>query len=107
VGLEERTSEEVNDVLIRTSSFLVGNLRNVDVLFRIGELRFASLLPETPPDGAAVAAERLRTLVPDVTSQYEFALDLAVAYKGWGEDGAPAIDEVMDLISGPFAALSE
>jgi len=107
VGLEERAPEEIDDVLVRTSSFLVGNLRNVDVLFRIGELRFASLLPETPPDGAAVAAERLRTLVPDVTSQYEFALDLAVAYKGWGEDGAPAIDEVMDLITGPFAALRE
>ena len=107
VGLEERTSEEVNDVLIRTSSFLVGNLRNVDVLFRIGELRFASLLPETPPDGAAVAAERLRALVPDVTSQYEFTLDLAVAYKGWGEDGAPGINEVVDLITGPFATLRE
>jgi len=107
VGLEQQTSGEINDVLVRTSSFLVGNLRNVDVLFRIGELRFASLLPETSPDGAAVAAERLRTLVPDVTSQYEFTLDLAVAHKGWGEDGAPAIDEVMDLITGPFDALRE
>ena len=105
VGLEERTPEEIDDVLVRTSSFLVGNLRNVDVLFRIAELRFASLLPETPPDGAAVAARRLRARVPDVTSQYEFALDLAIAHKGWGEDGAPPIDEVIDLISGPFDAL--
>ena len=107
VGLEARTPGEIDDVLVRTSSFLVSNLRNVDVLFRIGELRFASLLPETPPDGAAVAAERLKALVPDVTSQYEFALDLVIAHKGWGEDGAPAIDEVIDLISGPFAALRE
>ncbi|MCK5246377.1 diguanylate cyclase [Candidatus Bipolaricaulota bacterium] len=107
VGLEARTPGEIDDVLVRTSSFLVSNLRNVDVLFRIGELRFASLLPETPPDGAAVAAERLKALVPDVTSRYEFALDLVIAHKGWGEDGAPAIDEVIDLISGPFAALRE
>ena len=107
VGLEARTPGEIDDVLVRTSSFLVSNLRNVDVLFRIGELRFASLLPETPPDGAAVAAERLKTLVPDVTSQYEFALDLVIAHKGWGEDGAPTIDEVIDLISGSFAALRE
>ncbi len=107
VGLEARTPGEIDDVLVRTSSFLVSNLRNVDVLFRIGELRFASLLPETPPDGAAVAAERLKALVPDVTSQYEFALDLVIAHKGWGEDGAPTIDEVIDLISGSFAALRE
>ncbi|MFC2079244.1 diguanylate cyclase domain-containing protein [Candidatus Bipolaricaulota bacterium] len=106
-GLQERTREEIDDVLVRTSSFLVGNLRNVDVLFRVNELRFASLLPETPPDGAAVAASRLRTLVPDVTNQYEFAVDLAVAHTGWGEDGAPAIDEVIDLISGPLDALRE
>ncbi|MCK5586649.1 diguanylate cyclase [Candidatus Bipolaricaulota bacterium] len=107
VGLEARTPGEIDDVLVRTSSFLVSNLRNVDVLFRIGELRFASLLPETPPDGAAVAAERLKALVPDVTRQYEFALDLVIAHKGWGEDGAPTIDEVIDLISGSFAALRE
>lgn len=107
VGLEERTPEEIDDVLVRTSSFLVSNLRNVDVLFRIGELRFASLLPETPLDGAAVAAGRLRIRVPDVTSQYEFGLDLAITHKGWGEDGAPSIDEVIDLISGPFDALQE
>jgi len=105
VGLEGRTHEEIDDVLVRASAFLVSNLRNVDVLFRIAELRFASLLPETPPDGAAVAAMRLKTRVPDVTSQYEFALNLAIAHKGWGEDGAPPIDEVIDLISGPFDAL--
>ena len=105
VGLEGRTHEEIDDVLVRASAFLVSNLRNVDVLFRIAELRFASLLPETPSDGAAVAAMRLKTRVPDVTSQYEFALDLAITHKGWGEDGAPPIDEVIDLISGPFDAL--
>jgi len=105
VGLEGRTSEEADDVLVRTSSFLVSNLRNVDVLFRIGELRLACLLPETSLDGAAVAVKRLRVRVPDVTSQYEFGLDLAIAHKGWGGDDAPSIDEVIDLISGPFDAL--
>ena len=106
-GLGERTPNEVDAVLVRTASFLVSNLRNVDVLFRIGELRFAALLPETPSDGARIAAKRLESQVPDVTNQYEFAVDLAIAHVGWGEDGAPAIDEVIDLISGPFDALSE
>jgi len=104
-GLEERTIEEINEVLVRTAGFLVSNLRNVDVLFRIGELRFASLLPETPPEGAAVAARRLETQIPDVTSHYEFAVDLSIAHIGWEEDGAPAIDEVIDIISRPFDAL--
>ena len=94
-------------MLVRTAGFLVSNLRNVDVLFRIGELRFASLLPETPPEGAAVAAKRLEAQTPDVTSQYEFAVDLAIAHIGWEEDGAPAIDEVIDIISRPFDALRE
>jgi len=106
-GLEERSSEEVDEVLVRTASFLVSNIRNVDVLFRIGELRFASLLPETPLEGAAVVSQRVTAQVPDITSQYEFAVNLAIAHLGWGEDGAPEIDEIVNLISGPFAALSE
>ncbi|MBE0636285.1 diguanylate cyclase, partial [Candidatus Bipolaricaulota bacterium] len=52
-GIDERSPKERDEVLVRTASFLVSNLRNVDVIFRIGERRFASLLPETPPDGAA------------------------------------------------------
>ena len=105
--LADQDSAVIDDVLVRMSSFLVGNLRNVDVLFRIGDLRFASLLPETPPTGASVAAERLRTLLPDVTNQYEFNLQVDIVHTGWGEDGAPAIDEVIALIVGPFDSLRE
>jgi diguanylate cyclase (GGDEF)-like protein len=106
-GLEEQTPDVAEDVLVRTASFLVSNLRNVDVLFRVGALRFACLLPETPPDGAAVAAKRLGERIPDVTNQYEFEVGLAIVHLGWGEDGAPAIEEVIDLICGPFGALCE
>ncbi len=105
-GLEERAESDVNEALVRTANFLVGNLRNVDVLFRIDDRRFASLLPETPHNGAAVAAERLRTLIPDVTSQLGFPFDLVVVPVGWGEDGAPAIEDVMSLLTGPIDALS-
>jgi len=106
-GLEERTSTETDDVLVRTASFLLGNLRNVDVLFRIGKYRFASLLPETPPDGAAIAAKRLGGRTADVTTQYDFAVDLSITHVGWGEDGAPAIDQVISLITGPLNELRE
>ena len=106
-GIDERSPKERDEVLVRTASFLVSNLRNVDVLFRIGEHRFASLLPETPPEGAAIAAARLETQTPDVTNQYDFDIELAIVHVGWDEEGAPAIDEVVTLISGPFEALRE
>ena len=104
-GIEERSSEEKDEVLVRTAGFLVSNLRNVDVLFRIGKRRFASLLPETPQEGAAVAAARLEKQIPDVTNQYDFDIKLAIVHVGWGDEGAPEIDEITTLICGPFEAL--
>ena len=71
------------------------------------DLRFASLLPETPADGAGIAAERLRTLIPDVTTQFEFPFTVSVAHMGWGEAGAPEIDEVIARVIGPFGDLRE
>jgi diguanylate cyclase (GGDEF)-like protein len=99
-GVEARPSEDRDNVLISTAGFLVSNLRNVDVLFRVGPFQFASLLPETPPAGAAVAAGRLRTQIPDVTAQFAFPVALDVRVMGWGEEGAPAIDEVLKDIVG-------
>ena len=99
--------ETADDALVRTASFLVGNLRNVDVLFRIGEFRFASLLPETPAAGAAVAATRLRERTPDLTHRTDVAMHLTIASLGWGEEGAPTIEDVLRVIAGPIADLSE
>jgi len=106
-GLGGRTDEERDQALIRTASFLVGNLRNVDVLYRVGEARFTSMLPETPPAGAAIAAERLRGLVPDVTAQLDFPVKVAIAHVGWEEDGAPDVGDVIARVVGPFGNLSE
>ena len=106
-GLEPCTREERDQVLVRTAGFLVGNLRNVDVLFRVGDVRFASLLPETPPAGAGVAAERLRSLIPDVTAQFGFPLVVSIVHVGWSGDGAPAIDEVISRIVGPLGDLRD
>ena len=101
-GLDALAEEEQNRALVRTARFLVGNLRNVDVLYRVDEFRFASMLPETPPAGAAVAAQRLRDLVPDITSGFEFPLEISIRHFGWSEEGAPEIDEIIDHVTGPF-----
>lgn len=101
-GLESRTSNEQEQVLIQTANFLVGNLRNVDVLFRVSDLRFASLLAETPLSGAATAAERLLLRIADVTNQFEFHVELTITHLGWSEEGAPTIDEVIGQVLGPL-----
>ena len=101
-GIKSRTSEEQKQVLIQTANFLVSNLRNVDVLFRVSDLRFASLLAETPPSGAFAAAQRLRSRVADVANQFEFDVVLTIVHMGWSEEGAPAIDEVIACVLGPL-----
>ncbi len=104
---KDQSAEEADAALVRTASFLVGNLRNVDVLFRIGDFRFASLLPETPAAGAEVAAARLRERTPDLTRRTDVEMSLAIESLGWGEDGAPAIDDVIAMITGPIDGLRE
>ncbi|WP_221237071.1 diguanylate cyclase [Roseospira goensis] len=45
----------------------LGQLREIDMLCRLGGEEFVALLPETPPEAAAVAAERLRSAVGGMT----------------------------------------
>jgi len=106
-GLSGRTDEERDRALVRAASFLVGNLRNVDVLYRVSETRFVSMLPETPPDGAAIAGERLKGLVPDLTAHFDFPVSVTITPLGWGEDGAPEIDVIVKQLLGPLSDLSE
>ena len=106
-GIEDRGVEEQESALVRTASFLVGNLRNVDVLFRVSESRFASLLPETPPEGASVAAERLRASVPDVTAQFPFSVRIEISHMGWGDEGAPPIEDVLRHVQPPVGEPGE
>jgi HAMP domain-containing protein len=100
---------DLDDISSRSSqeqdSVLVGNLRTVDVLVRVTPFRFVSLLPETPPVGAVVAAERLHALLPDLTAQFGFSFRPQLATLGWSEEGAPAIDDVMNEVVGPLEAL--
>jgi diguanylate cyclase (GGDEF)-like protein len=100
LGIESCDPEDRDEVLIRTATFLVSNLRNVDLIFRVTDFRFAALLPETPAEGAAVAAERLRVSAPDVTSHFEFPVSLEISSSGWSGEGTPSVDEVLARITG-------
>ena len=52
-----------DDVIRSVAETIVDVFRIVDVVGRIGGEEFAVLMPETPPDGAQGAAERLRAAV--------------------------------------------
>jgi len=98
-GIESMDQKERDEVLIRTATFLVSNLRNVDLIFRVADSRFVALLPETPAEGAAVAAERLRASSPDVTSHFEFPVSLDISSFGWSGEETPSVDEVLERIT--------
>jgi len=106
-GTTDRSQEEENAVLVRTSSFLVGNLRNVDVLFRISARRFVGMLPETPPAGAAVAGDRLESLSPDIQNYFDFPVRLVIDSMGWSDESAPLAEQVIVEIGGQTDATEE
>lgn len=94
-GASALSPEDRDQALIASAAFLVRNLRNVDTVFRVGPTRFAALLPETPPAGAAAAARRVEARIPDLAASLGFPMSLRLRAIGWAEDGAPEIDEVL------------
>jgi len=98
-GLETKPQDVQDDVLIRTAGFLVSSIRNVDVIFRTSAHRFVALLPETPPDGADVAASRLREASPDVTARVAFPVSIRFTPIGWRGSEAPAIEEILERVT--------
>lgn len=55
----DRGVEEADEKLATIGKLLVEGLRAVDVVARGGESRFLAILPETPAEGAQLAAERI------------------------------------------------
>jgi len=106
-GLEARSPEEREEVLVRTAQFLVGQLRNVDIYFRVGEQRFAALLPETAAAGAAAAAARVREHIPDLAAHFEFPIALSVIPMGWDKEDAAGIDALIDRVIDTLGDLRE
>jgi diguanylate cyclase (GGDEF)-like protein len=63
-GINDCFGHSVGDqVVVETVQRIGRQLRKTDVLGRFGGDEFVILLPETPLDGAAITAERLRTAV--------------------------------------------
>ena len=58
-----------DDVLVEVAARLKANLREVDLLARLGGEEFLVAMPETDQAGAARAAERLRRIISDTPIQ--------------------------------------
>jgi diguanylate cyclase (GGDEF)-like protein len=63
-AINDRWGHEAGDVVLRGVSARIRNeLRSADIFGRHGGEEFAIMLPETPPDQAVLAAERLRRAI--------------------------------------------
>lgn len=80
------------DTLLSAIAERLSNLlRRVDILARTGSDEFAALLPETPPRGARIAAERVRDgICRDAFG--DVAVTVSVGLAVYPADGATAED---------------
>jgi len=62
--LASATPEGGQEVLEAVAEVVGNELRSIDVALRHAESTFALILPQTPTEGARVAAERIRLLLP-------------------------------------------
>jgi diguanylate cyclase (GGDEF)-like protein len=98
-GLADQDPVEQDKARVRTATFLLSSLRRVDTVYRVAENRFAGILPETPPAGAMVAAERIRAYTADVTASFTFAASLSVVAMGWDADADVPIADLLHRLT--------
>lgn len=101
--LAASTPEGGQEVLEAVAEVVGSELRSIDVALRHAPATFALILPETPVEGARVAAERIRLLLPLRLSGFDgrtITLSLGIAAF---PDDASAHDE---LVAGAERALA-
>lgn len=105
--IAEVTPEGGQEVLEAVAEVVGSELRSIDVALRHAPATFALILPETPVEGARVAAERIRLLLPlrvgDLGSR-RISLSLGVAAF---PDDAAAHDELVACAERALARASE
>ena len=91
-GLAEVDKQKL---LLATANFLTARLRSVDPLFRVRDQRFVGLLPETPPAGAQIAAERLTNQAADLKVETGLSFTIVVKATGWSGEETPELEDVL------------
>jgi len=106
-GVEGRDEAEANRARVRAAAFLLGRLRKVDMLFCLGANQFVAILPETPAAGAAIAAERIRSYVSDVTAAFSPPVALDITSMGWAADSDVPADDIVRRLTSERGSTSE
>jgi two-component system, cell cycle response regulator len=87
-------------VLKEMGGLLRMSVRDVDVVIRYGGDEYTLILVETPPDGAALAAERIRAMVEShvflATEGYDIRLTCSIGYSCCPED-ARTKEELLEM----------
>ncbi len=93
-GLEQIQEQEgqnaVRAALLDIAGIILTESRDVDLSARIEAVRFAMLLPGTPPDGAKDMVQRVMSLVLE---RFEGALALHIGLCEMPRDGLDSVDE--------------
>lgn len=92
-----------DEVLRQLARTLVSELRDVDLVGRIGGEEFLLGFPRTPMRGAMVVAERVRAAIAasavDLDGQLlHYTVSIGVAERGEVVDGAPPVEGLQDLV---------
>ncbi len=93
--------QAANAVLMHIASLLVGTFREVDVLARVGESRFAVLLPSADLQSASAVAERLQEAARSnrlVVGGLAIPFTISGAVVTRGSD-TTSLDELMNLVT--------
>ena len=100
--VENLKKADRDKVLITTGNFMIKEVRTVDPVFRVGETRFAALLPETPPAGAQVAADRIRARSVDITLPSALPFSLRIVAIGWSQEDTPEVEDALRQVQAPL-----
>jgi two-component system, cell cycle response regulator len=100
-----------DEVLVELTRRILGSVRTqIDVLARYGGEEFVIVLPETPPAGARVVAEKVRTAIGDEPFQSEdgpsLAVTVSIGVASYPADGMTA-DELVAAADGAMYRAKE
>jgi GGDEF domain-containing protein len=100
-GTQPLGENDVVNLLLSTSNFLTARLRSVDLVSRVSKQRFAVLLPETAPDGAQIAADRLNAQADDLKAETGLLFSITVKIIGWSGKETPRLEDVLQQVRIP------